>query len=56
MEVNDYTIGPKADLTGASLSKANLFGADLFGADLFGADLSEAPTILDELHFEEGEQ
>ena len=47
MNVNGYTIAPRADLYGANLYGANLRGANLReanlrGADLRGADLREA--------------
>ncbi len=52
MNVNGYSIGPEADLSGAdlrwadlrgaNLSWANLIGADLRWADLSGANLSAA--------------
>lgn len=42
MEVNGYTIAPKANLSGAYLIGADLRGADLRGANLSGAYLSGA--------------
>ena len=42
MNVNDYAIAPRADLSGADLSGADLSGANLRGADLSEADLSGA--------------
>jgi len=42
MNVNEYTIGPGADLYGADLTDADLRGANLYGANLTGADLTDA--------------
>jgi hypothetical protein len=44
VEVNGYTIGPRADLSGANLERADLRGANLSGANLDRVDLSEART------------
>ena len=51
VEVNGYTIGPRADLTdadltGVSLRSADLRGADLRGAILINADLRRAKLNL----------
>ncbi len=42
VEVNGYTIEPKANLSGADLRGATIYGADLSGANLTGADLERA--------------
>ena len=42
VEVNGYTIEPRADLRGANLDRVDLYGANLDRADLDRAKLIEA--------------
>ena len=47
VEVNGYTIGPRADLYGADLYGADLYGANLDGANLVGARANKNTTWPD---------
>ena len=48
VEVNGYTIEPRASLSGANLSGANFSGANFSGADLSGAVANVATVWPDD--------